>query len=56
MKYRDAVRAAYPSGNFPVFRDCNHMQYQIRNPKGFAEMLMSIMENDGLPKMMEVCK
>ena len=48
LKYRDAVIKAYPKGNFPVFENCNHMQYQIQNPQGFAEMLRSIMEEDKL--------
>ena len=51
FKYRDAVMKAYPSGNFPVFDGHNHMQYQIRNPKGFAEMLMSIIETGKLPRL-----
>lgn len=42
LKYRDAVRKAYPDGNFPIFGGCNHMQYQIRNPKGFAELLREV--------------
>ena len=41
-KYRDAVRKAYPYGNFPVFEKNNHMQMQILDPKGFAEMLDTI--------------
>ena len=48
FKYRDAVMQAYPKGNFPVFENCNHMQYQIRDPKGFAAMLVSIMEHNQL--------
>ncbi len=34
FKYRAAVMQAYPAGNFPVFDGYNHMQYQIRDPKG----------------------
>lgn len=48
-KYRDAVMKAYPDGNFPVFENCNHTQFQIRDPKGFAEMLVSVMETNHLP-------
>ena len=48
FKYRNAVMKAYPQGNFPVFENCNHMQYQIKNPQGFAKMLRSIMEEDKL--------
>lgn len=48
-KYRDAVMKAYPDGNFPVFENCNHMQFQIRDPKGFAEMLVSVMKTNQLP-------
>ena len=49
-KYRDAVMKAYPGGNFPVFEGDNHMQYQIQNPQGFADMLRSIMERNVLPE------
>ena len=49
-KYRDAVMKAYPHGNFPVFEGDDHMQYQIQNPQGFADMLRSIMEKNALPE------
>ncbi len=49
IKYRDAVMKAYPKGKFPVFKNCNHMQYQIQNPQGFAQMLQSIIEKNVLP-------
>ncbi len=51
FKYRDAVIKAYPYGNYPVFEGFNHMQYQIQDPKGFAEMLKSIMEKNVLPEL-----
>ena len=51
FKYRDAVMAAYPHGHFPVFEGYNHMQYQIRDPKGFSTMLASIVENGELPNL-----
>ncbi|MBU5480749.1 alpha/beta hydrolase [Blautia sp. MSJ-19] len=51
FKYRAAVMKAYPSGNFPVFDGHNHMQYQIRDPKGFAEMLIAIIETGELPQL-----
>lgn len=51
FKYRDNVREAYPKGNFPVFEGFNHMQYQIRDPKGFAQMLVSVMEQNQLPPL-----
>lgn len=51
FKYREAVMQAYPKGNFPVFMGMNHMQYQIRDPQGFAEMLMSIIEQNALPSL-----
>ena len=47
-KYHSAVMKAYPHGNFPVFTGYNHMQYQIRNPAGFAAMLRTLMEQDTL--------
>ena len=51
FKYRDAVQQAYPRGNFPVFEGNNHMQYQIREPEGFARMLENIIEKDALPEL-----
>ena len=51
FKYRQAVMKAYPSGNYPVFEGYDHMQYQIRDPKGFAEMLTYIAAHDGMPKL-----
>lgn len=48
LKYRNSLIKAYPKGNFPVLENCNHMQYQIRNPQGFAKMLRSIIEDDKL--------
>ena len=44
FKYRENVRKAYPFGNFPVYEGFNHMEFQIKNPKGFAEMLVSIIK------------
>ena len=51
FKYRDAVMKAYPKGNYPVFEGFNHMQYQIRHPQGFAEMLRSVIEKNALPQL-----
>lgn len=51
FKYRDAVMRAYPHGGFPVFEGHNHMQYQIRDPEGFAHMLQGIMERGTLPEL-----
>ena len=45
-KYRSNVMKAYPKAYYPVFDGYNHMQYQIRDPKGFAEMLDSIIEKN----------
>lgn len=50
-KYRDAVMRAYSQGNFPVFEGYNHMQYQIRDPQGFAALLRSVAEQGTLPKI-----
>ena len=50
-KYRQAVRKAYPCGKYPVFEGYDHMQYQIRDPQGFAEMLIYIAEHDSMPKL-----
>ena len=51
FKYRQAVMKAYPCGHYPVFEGCEHMQYQIRDPKGFAEMLAHIAERDCMPEL-----
>lgn len=51
FKYRDAVRKAYPRGRFPVLEGHDHLQYQIRDPQGFAAMLVSIMEQDRMPDL-----
>ena len=51
FKYCDAVMQAYPCGNYPVFEGYNHMQYQIRDPRGFAGMLRSVIETDSLPEL-----
>ena len=51
FKYRQAVMEAYPCGHYPVFEGYEHMQYQIRYPKGFAEMLAHIAERDCMPEL-----
>ena len=51
FKYRTAVMEAYPSGHFPVFEGFDHMQYQIRDAKGFADMLVTVMETGQLPPL-----
>ena len=50
-KYRDDVMKSYPDANFPVFEGHNHMQFQIRDPEGFAEMLSSIIQHGSLPEL-----
>ena len=49
FKYREAVKKAYPKAQFPVFENYNHMQYQIKDPAGFADMLRAIVETGRLP-------
>ena len=51
FKYRQAVMEAYSCGHYPVFEGYDHMQYQIRDPKGFAEMLAHIAERDCMPEL-----
>ena len=51
FKYRSAVMRAYPCGRYPVFRGYDHMQYQIRDPQGFAAMLLTLMEQDHMPEL-----
>ena len=43
-----AVMKTYIYGKFPVFEGFNHMQYQIRDPEGFARMLEMIIETDNI--------
>ena len=50
-KYRDQVMRSYPQGHFPVFEGYNHMQYQIRDPKGFADLLVSVIRQNALPPL-----
>ena len=51
FKYRQAVMKAYPCSHYPVFEGYDHMQYQIRDPRGFAEMLICIAEHNKMPKL-----
>ena len=51
FKYRQAVMEAYSCGHYPVFEGYEHMQYQIRDPKGFAGMLTHIAERDCMPEL-----
>ena len=51
FKYRAAVMRAYPAAHFPVWEGYDHMQYQIRDPQGFAALLQSLMEQDVLPPL-----
>ena len=51
FKYRDAVMAAWPHGNFPVFERHNHMKFQIKDPQGFADMLAHVMETGEMPEL-----
>ena len=51
FKYRQAVMNAYPYGNYPIFEGYDHMQYQIRDPRGFAGMLTHIAERDCMPEL-----
>ena len=51
FKYRADVIKSYPHANYPVFDGYNHMQYQIRDPEGFADMLDYIVKNDKMPEL-----
>lgn len=51
FKYRNDVMASYPQANFPIFEGHNHMQYQIKDPQGFASMLKNIVQTDSLPDL-----
>ncbi len=51
FKYRDSVMKAYKEGNFPVFEGYNHMQFQIRDPDGFAKMIENLIETGKMPEL-----
>lgn len=51
FKYREYVMKSYPYGKYPIFEGYNHMQYQIQDPKGFVDMLKSIIEKNEMPKL-----
>ncbi len=51
FKYRDSVMKAYKEGNFPVFEGYNHMQFQIRDPDGFAKMIENLIESGKMPEL-----
>ena len=51
FKYRQAVMETSPCSHYPVFEGYDHMQYQIRDPRGFAEMLICIAEHNKMPKL-----
>ena len=51
FKYRDNVMKSYPYVNYPIFEGYNHMQFQIRDPNGFANMLESIIEKNKMPNL-----
>ena len=41
----------YPYAHYPVFDGYNHMQYQIKDPQGFAGMLVSIIEKNEMQEL-----
>lgn len=50
-KYRADVINTYPYAHYPEFLGYNHLQFQIRDPKGFAQMLDDIVKNNGAKLM-----
>lgn len=54
FKYRSAVKLAYPHSSFPIFPHKNHMEFQIREPERFSEMLYYIMKHGEMPKNIEI--
>lgn len=51
FKYRDNVKRNYPYANYPIFEGHNHMEYQILDAKGYADMLNTIVKEDRLPNL-----
>ncbi len=50
-KYRDNVMKTYEYASYPLFDGYNHMEYQIKDPKGFARMLEYIINNNAFPNL-----
>ncbi len=51
FKYRPSVMEAYKKASYPVFTGFNHMEYQIKDPEGFALMLDCVIEKGRLPEL-----
>ena len=51
VTFRQGDVGALSYGNYPIFEGYEHMQYQIRDPKGFAGMLAYIAERDCMPEL-----
>lgn len=50
-KYRKNLKKAYPFAHYLIFEGYNHMQYQIRDPKGFAIMLEFVINENKMSKL-----
>lgn len=51
FKYRENVKKSYSNAKYPVFKNFNHMEYQIKDPLGFARMLEHIIEYHTFPNL-----
>lgn len=54
IKYRNTVMAAYPNSSFPVFTKWKHLEFQAKDPQGFAQLLSSIIQQGSLPRSKEI--
>ncbi len=48
---REDVMRRYPKASYPVFEGLNHMEFTIRDPRGFADAMLNIMQTGKLPPL-----
>jgi len=54
IKYRNTVMAQYPYSSFPVFTKWKHLEFQAKDPKGFAQLLSSLIKQGNLLSSSEI--
>ena len=48
---REDVMRRYPKASYPVFEDKNHMEFTIRDPQGFAQLMRGLIQTGELPHL-----
>lgn len=51
MACRPKLMQRYPSAQFPVFKDMNHMELTIKDPQLLAKSLRTLMETGAFPRL-----